>query len=172
MYHLGKDLGWDWISASYLIKYAHNGWSCDLVFELGILRAPRGIPDKTPGFCWIPMFVFFLIFFMRFLIKLGALSWQFGVRTITPIIFIRFQIFLVHLSLGLRSWMEWISESYLIRYAHNGWSCDFLILGSPKLNFWARAFKFGMVRALKGIPNIKIQGFAEFQYLYILWFFF
>ena len=26
MYPLGEDLEWDWIWASYLIKYAHNGW--------------------------------------------------------------------------------------------------------------------------------------------------
>ena len=36
MYHLGQDLGWDWRWASYLIKYAHNGWSCDF----GILGIP------------------------------------------------------------------------------------------------------------------------------------
>ena len=31
IYHLGQDLAWDWISASYLIKYAHTGRSCDLL---------------------------------------------------------------------------------------------------------------------------------------------
>ena len=37
LYHLGKDLGWDWIWASYLIKYAHNGWS----YDLGIFGIPE-----------------------------------------------------------------------------------------------------------------------------------
>ena len=37
MYHLGEDLGWDWIWAPYLIKYAHNGWPCDL----GIFGIPE-----------------------------------------------------------------------------------------------------------------------------------
>ena len=37
MYHLGEDLGWYWIWASYLIKYVHNGWSCDL----GIFGIPE-----------------------------------------------------------------------------------------------------------------------------------
>ena len=37
MYHLGQDLGGDWRWASYLIKYAHNGWLCDL----GIFGIPE-----------------------------------------------------------------------------------------------------------------------------------
>ena len=37
MYHLGEDLGWEWIWASYLIKYAYNGCSCDL----GIFGIPE-----------------------------------------------------------------------------------------------------------------------------------
>ena len=37
MYHLGEDLEWHWIWASYLIEYAHNGWSCDL----GIFGIPE-----------------------------------------------------------------------------------------------------------------------------------
>ena len=75
IYHLGQDLAWDWISASYLIKYAHTGRSCDLLIfgipELNLLvRAfqfcMKGvlsrIYDISPGFCWIPIFVFFLNF--------------------------------------------------------------------------------------------------------------
>ena len=37
MYHLDQDLGWDWIWASDLIEYAHNGWSCDF----GIFGIPK-----------------------------------------------------------------------------------------------------------------------------------
>ena len=75
IYHLGKDLAWDWISASYLIKYAHTGRSCDLLifgipevnflvraFQFGMKRVLRRIYDISPGFCWIPIFVFFLNF--------------------------------------------------------------------------------------------------------------
>ena len=42
IYHLGQDLAWDWISASYLIKYAHTGRSCDLLIF--------GIPEVN--FVW------------------------------------------------------------------------------------------------------------------------
>ena len=37
MYHLGEDIVWDWRWTSYLIKYVHNGWSCDL----GIFGIPE-----------------------------------------------------------------------------------------------------------------------------------
>ena len=75
IYHLGQDLAWDWISASYLIKYAHTGRSCDLLifgipevnflvraFECGMKGVLSRIYDISPGFCWIPIFVFFLNF--------------------------------------------------------------------------------------------------------------
>ena len=75
IYHLGQDLAWDWISASYLIKYAHTGRSCDLLifgipevnflvraFQFGMTGVLSGIYDISPGFCWIPIFVFFLNF--------------------------------------------------------------------------------------------------------------
>ena len=75
IYHLGQDLAWDWISASYLIKYAHTGRSCDLlifgipevnflvrVFQFGMKGVLSRIYDINPGFCWIPIFVFFLNF--------------------------------------------------------------------------------------------------------------
>ena len=29
IYHFGNDLWLDWLSTSYLIKYAHDKWSCD-----------------------------------------------------------------------------------------------------------------------------------------------
>ena len=72
---LGQDLAWDWISASYLIKYAHTGRSCDLLifgipevnflvraFQFGMKGVLSRIYDISPGFCWIPIFVFFLNF--------------------------------------------------------------------------------------------------------------
>ena len=79
MYHLGHGLAWDWISASYLIKYAHTGRSCDLLGDLLIFGIPEvnflvrafqfgmkgvlsRIYDISPGFCWIQIFVFFLNF--------------------------------------------------------------------------------------------------------------
>ena len=75
IYHLGQDLAWDWISASYLIKYAHTGRSCDLLFfgipevnflvrafQFGMKGVLSRIYDISPGFCWIPIFVFFLNF--------------------------------------------------------------------------------------------------------------
>ena len=77
IYHLGQDLAWDWISASYLIKYAHTGRSCDLLifgvpevnflvraFQFGMKGVLSRIPDISPEFCWIPMFVFFLHFYV------------------------------------------------------------------------------------------------------------
>ena len=75
IYHLGQDLAWDWISASYFIKYAHTGWSCDLLifgipevnffvraFQFGMKGVLSRIYDISPGFCWILIFVFFLNF--------------------------------------------------------------------------------------------------------------
>ena len=75
IYHLGQDLAWDCISASYLIKYAHTGRSCDLLifgipevnflvraFQFGMKGVLSRIYDISPGFCWIPIFVFFLNF--------------------------------------------------------------------------------------------------------------
>ena len=75
IYHLGQDLAWDWISASYLIKYAHTGRSCDLLifgipevnflvraFQFGMKGVLSRIYDISPGFCWITIFVFFLNF--------------------------------------------------------------------------------------------------------------
>ena len=75
IYHLGQDLAWDWISASYLIKYAHTGRSCDLLifgipevnflvraFQFGMKGVLSRIYDISPLFCWIPIFVFFLNF--------------------------------------------------------------------------------------------------------------
>ena len=75
IYHLGQDLALDWISASYLIKYAHTGRSCDLLifgipevnflvraFQFGMKGVLSRIYDISPGFCWIPIFVFFLNF--------------------------------------------------------------------------------------------------------------
>ena len=75
IYHLGQDLAWDWISASYLIKYAHTGRSCDLLifgipevnflvraFQFGTKGVLSRIYYISPGFCWIPIFVFFLNF--------------------------------------------------------------------------------------------------------------
>ena len=75
IYYLGQDLAWDWISASYLIKYAHTGRSCDLLifgipevnflvraFQFGMKGVLSRIYDISPGFCWIPIFVFFLKF--------------------------------------------------------------------------------------------------------------
>ena len=75
MHHLGEDLGWDRIWASYLIKYAHNGWSCDFgifdipevntsarAFKLYISRDLVWTNDISPGLCSISVFVFFPIF--------------------------------------------------------------------------------------------------------------
>ena len=76
MCHFGQDLGWDWRWASYIIKYAHYGCSCDLcvfgipevnftarVYKLNIQRDLMGTHDIRPGSCWISIFVFFLIFY-------------------------------------------------------------------------------------------------------------
>ena len=54
--HLAQDLQWDWMWASYNIKYVYNGWSCDFgifgipeiifsvrAFKLGMLRNLKGI---------------------------------------------------------------------------------------------------------------------------------
>ena len=58
------------------------------------------------------------------------------------------------------TWVNWDLgwdrrwASYLIKYAHNGWSCDFGIFGIPGVNFSVRAFKLGMLRDLKGTCDI------------------
>ena len=85
IYHLGKDLGWDRIWASYLIKYAFNGWSCDLgifgilevniparAFKFEIHRDLIGTHYISPGFCWMSIFVFFPNFFYIFLNEPGC----------------------------------------------------------------------------------------------------
>ena len=82
IYHLGQDLAWDWISASYLIKYAHTGRSCDLLifgipavnflvraFQFGMKGVPRKIYDISPGFSLIFYICIFPKFFTCFLIN-------------------------------------------------------------------------------------------------------
>ena len=75
--------------------------------------------------------------FVRPSVRPSAVS----VRMITWILFIGFQFFryMHHLGEDLR-WY-WIWASYLIKYAHNGRSCDLSIFGIPEVNFPARAFK-------------------------------
>ena len=120
MYHLGQDLGGNWMWSSYLIKHGHNGRSCDLgifgisevnssarAFKHPILRYPRGPRDKSSGFCQIPICVFFSELLMHSLINQTVRPWLFGVRTRNQIIFIGFQNFLVHASLGLRYFTGW-----------------------------------------------------------------
>ena len=88
MYHLGRHLGRDCISASYLIKYAHNGRSCDLrvfsnpeinfwirAFKFGRLRALRGTHDICSVFCRIPLG--YLLLNMR--IMAGHVNYAFGI---------------------------------------------------------------------------------------------
>ena len=88
-----------------------------------------------------------------------------GVRMITWILFIRFQFFLHMYHLGEDLGRDWIWVSYLIKYVHNGWSCDLGIFGIPEVNFPARAFKLDIYRDLMG-THAKVLGFAEFQYFY------
>ena len=58
-----------------------------------------------------------------------------GVRTITWIVFIGFQFFGHMYHLGEDLGCDWIWASYLIKYVHNGWSCDLGIFGIPEVNF-------------------------------------
>ena len=114
MFHFSEDLGWDRIWASCLIKYAHNGWSCDLgifgipkvnfparAFKLDIYRDLVGTHDII--FVSFYNICIFPEFFTYFLMNLGARSWVLGVRTMTWIVFIGFQFFVVYVSLGSRS---------------------------------------------------------------------
>ena len=66
--------------------------------------------------------------------NLGARSWVFGVRTITWLVLIGFQWYLAYMSFGSRSLMG-ITASYLIKYGHNGRSCDLGIFGILKSIF-------------------------------------
>ena len=148
MYHLGKDLGWDWIWASYLIKYAHNGWSCDLCIfghswsqfsslQTWHLKRPCGDTwHKSRALLNLNICIF-PEFFTLFLRNLGAPSWMLGGRTITWNGFIGFHYFGHKYHLG----QDWRWASYLIKHPHNGWSCDLGIFGIPEVNFPARAFK-------------------------------
>ena len=98
--NLCQDLGRDWISASCLIKYAHNDRSCDFgifvipevnfsarAFKLGMLRDLKDTRDINSGLCQILICVF-LELFAHFLINLAACPWLFGVRTIAQIIYL------------------------------------------------------------------------------------
>ena len=60
MYHLGQDLGRDWIWVSYIILYAHNGRSCHFLgiievnfsvkgFKRGVFRDLMETHDISPG---------------------------------------------------------------------------------------------------------------------------
>ena len=145
MYHLGEDLGWDWIWASYLIKYVHNGWSCDLgIFGIPEVNFPSNLILKRPyGDTWYKSRVLlnfniciFLEFFTLFLMNLDAQSWVLAVRTITWIVFFigfHFFLYMYHLGQDLGWDRRW--ASYLIKYVHNGWSCDFGIFEIPGVNF-------------------------------------
>ena len=88
-----------------------------------------------------------------------------GVRMITLILFSGFKFFFYIYHLGQDLAWDWISASYLIKYAQTGRSCDLLIFGIPEVNFLVRAFQFGMKGVLGRIYDISPE-FAEFQYLY------
>ena len=78
-----------------------------------------------------------------------------GVRMITLILFSGFKIFFYIYHLGEDLAWDWISASYLIKYAHTGRSCDLLIFGIPEVNFLVRAFQFGMKGVLSRIYDIS-----------------
>ena len=46
--------------------------------------------------------------------------------------------------------LDWIWFSYLIKYVHNGRSCDLDIFGIPEVIFSVRAFKLGRLRDFVG----------------------
>ena len=125
MHHLGEDLGWDWTWASYLIKYVHNGWSCDLgifgipeinfpvrAFKFHNYRNLIGPHDISPKF----QYLYFSRIFYAFLNELGCSvvnvwcpddnlncsQWILGVRMITLIVFSEFQWYMLHMSFGSR----------------------------------------------------------------------
>ena len=85
------------ISSSKCIKSFH------VYFKLGMFRDLREKYDINQGFCWI--WIFFPKLSMLFLKNLGACSWVFGVRTVTWIVLIGFQRYLLWMSFGSRSWM-------------------------------------------------------------------
>ena len=169
MYYLGQDREWNWRLASYLIKYAHNGWSCDLgifgvyevkfqarAFKLRYITRPYGAHNISPGFCCISIVVFFP--FYAFINEPGC-SVR-GVRCPDD----NFNCFWVDFKdiwnlghLGQDLWWEWIWASYFITYAHNGGSCDFGIFGILEGIFSVRAFKLGMLRDLKGRCDISAR---------------
>ena len=87
IYHLGQDLAWDWISASYLIKYVHTGRSCDLLifgipevnflvraFQFGMKGVLSRIYDISPGVLLNSNICIFPKFFTCFLINPHRLS--------------------------------------------------------------------------------------------------
>ena len=115
MYHSGEDLGWDWIWASHLIKYAHNGWSCDLsifgipevnfsarAFKRDIQRDLMGTHNISPGFCWILIFVFSQNFY-AFLNEPGCSVM--GAWCPDELFSLDFNLVLIYVSLWSRSWM-------------------------------------------------------------------
>ena len=99
-YHSRQDLNRDWISASYLIKYAHIGQSCEFeicnipevnisvtAFKLGMLRNIRDTPDISYRFCQIPICVDFLGIVYTSPNEPVARPELFGIWTITQIMF-------------------------------------------------------------------------------------
>ena len=73
-----------WISVPYFIRYAHNGWSCDLKFlvflksivdlESWNFLSFRGTLDKKPGFAECQCLHFFSEFYSAFIIIPDARS--------------------------------------------------------------------------------------------------
>ena len=127
------------------IEYEYLTSSCDLDFlaflkSIFQLEVSNSVCVETLGGDWKPRVLLnyniciFPEIFMLFLMNLGARSLVFGVRTITWIVLLDFNDiwYICHMHQGL-GW-DWISASYLIKYAHNGGSCDFDVFGITEVN--------------------------------------
>ena len=111
--HLDQDLLWDRIWVSYLIKHAHNGWSCHFrifgipevnfsvrAFKLRMLRDLKGTYDVSFMFCQIPICVFLRISQLTWL---RTHDWSHDNNSIS--FFIEFKKFLVYVPFASRSFM-------------------------------------------------------------------
>ena len=129
IYHLRQDLLWDFGWTSYLIKYAHNGWSCDLGKVQGLAEC---------------QYLYFSQIFYAFLNEPGCSVMSVWCpddnSNCFQWILMIFGIYVI----GVKIFDGIEYEHHITKYAHNGWSWDFGFFGIPELNFSVRTFKLGV----------------------------
>ena len=114
------------------------------------------------------MYIGFTLFFRLFVDSPSSVVrpsvTQVGAHMVTTRIHVTgFKHVLLYVLFKRRFWGDWISESYLIKFAHHGRFCDLQIFCIPEFNFWFIAPKFGMLRTLGELPGISSGFFRIFN---------